>query len=414
MTWWVPSSNTPDSGLHRILFGRTPGTGEIPDSAVLPSDEDVRSRLALLQDRGGPTVEPAIPAAYVKMPAPVRSSASFTVGRFDRTLDTAWRRASYSALSAAGEQAAEGVGSEPETGERDDEVIAESAVTTTDSRVDAALRLVPSPMADLPAGTSFGTLVHAVFEHTDPQAPDLLAELTLRSAEQLARHSGPMTADQLAAALLPVLSSPLGPIAQHLTLSDLSVRDRLTELNFELPLAGGDRPTAQVLLGDVAPLLRRHLPRTDPMYGYADRLASPEMSWQLLRGYLTGSLDAVLRLPGPSYVIADYKTNWLGGEDAEPLSAWHYRPQALQQAMTHSDYPLQALLYSVALHRFLRWRQPGYDPEQHLGGAIYLYVRGMSGAATPIVDGLPCGVFGWRPPAALIVELSTMLDQGAS
>ena len=414
VTWWVPSSNTPDSGLHRLLFGRTPGTGEIPDSAVLPSDEDVRSRLAQLQARGGPTVEPSVPAATVTVPVTTRSSASFTVGRFSRELDTAWRRASYSALSAAGETGHEGVGSEPETGERDDEVIAETAVTAADPGVDAALRAVPSPMADLPAGTSFGTLVHAVLEHTDPQAEDLLAELIVQSAEQLSRHSGPMTAQQLAAALLPVLSTPLGPIAQGLTLSELSVRDRLTELNFELPLAGGDHPTAEVLLGDVAPLMRRHLPRTDPMYGYADRLASPEMSWQLLRGYLTGSLDAVLRLPGPSYVIADYKTNWLGGDDAEPLSAWHYRPAALQQAMTHSDYPLQALLYSVALHRFLRWRQPGYDPEQHLGGAIYLYVRGMSGAGTPIVDGLPCGVFGWQPPAALVVELSMLLDQGAS
>ena len=32
--------------------------------------------------------------------------------------------------------------------------------------------------------------------------------------------------------------------------------------------------------------------------------------------------------------------------------------------MGHSDYPLQALLYAAVLHRFLRWRQPGYDPEQ--------------------------------------------------
>ena len=55
--------------------------------------------------------------------------------------------------------------------------------------------------------------------------------------------------------------------------------------------------------------------------------------------------------------------------------------------MATSSYPLQAMLYCVALHRFLRWRQPGYDPEQHLGGVLYLYVRGMCGPATPLVDG---------------------------
>jgi len=80
--------------------------------------------------------------------------------------------------------------------------------------------------------------------------------------------------------------------------------------------------------------------------------------------------------------------------------------------MTHSDYPLQAMLYSVALHRFLRWRQPGYCAAQHLGGVLYLYVRGMCGPATPLVGGEPCGVFGWQPPGALVEELSAMLDGG--
>ncbi|MET3805910.1 exodeoxyribonuclease V beta subunit [Nakamurella sp. UYEF19] len=413
VTWWLPTSNTPDSGLHRLLFGRTPGSAEIPDNVTLPSDDDVRTKLAALQLAGGPVVEDAGAAdlkPVVHQPVPV---PRFSVGVFDRPLDTAWRRASYSALSAAGETAAPGVGSEPETGERDDETIAGDAGSGSGSPsapLSDSLRSVLSPMADLPAGTSFGTLVHAVLEHTDPQAADLRAELRTRSAEQLARHSGTMTAEQLAEALLPVLATPLGPVAGHLALRDLSTRDRLTELDFELPLAGGDRPTADVTLGELAPLLRRHLAADDPIAVYADRLASPEMSWQSLRGYLTGSLDAVLRLPGPRYVIADYKTNWLGGDDGEPLSAWHYRPLALQKAMTHSDYPLQALLYSVALHRFLRWRQPGYRPEVHLGGVLYLYVRGMSGADSPVVDGLPCGVFGWQPPPVLVQDLSSLLD----
>ena len=47
--------------------------------------------------------------------------------------------------------------------------------------------------------------------------------------------------------------------------------------------------------------------------------------------------------------------------------------------MLHCHYPLQALLYSVVLHRYLRWRQPRYDPQRHLGGVLYLYVRGMVG-----------------------------------
>jgi exodeoxyribonuclease V beta subunit len=117
----------------------------------------------------------------------------------------------------------------------------------------------------------------------------------------------------------------------------------------------------------------------------------------------------VLRMPGPRYVIVDYKTNWLGPID-EPLTARAYRPEALDEAMGHSDYPLQALLYAAVLHRFLRWRQPGYDPEQHLGGVLYLYLRGMCGPDTPLVEGSPCGVFAWRPPVALVEALSDLLD----
>jgi exodeoxyribonuclease V beta subunit len=77
--------------------------------------------------------------------------------------------------------------------------------------------------------------------------------------------------------------------------------------------------------------------------------------------------------------------------------------------MLHSHYPLQALLYSVVLHRYLRWRLPGYDPTVHLGGILYLYVRGMCGPDTPVVDGQPCGVFAWQPPASMVVALSDLL-----
>ncbi|OOK65641.1 putative aTP-dependent exoDNAse beta subunit [Mycobacterium kansasii] len=114
----------------------------------------------------------------------------------------------------------------------------------------------------------------------------------------------------------------------------------------------------------------------------------------------------VLRLPQQRYLVVDYKTNHLGATAAD------YSVDRLTEAMLHSDYPLQALLYVVVLHRFLRWRQPGYDPRRHLGGVLYLFVRGMCGAGTPIRDGHPAGVFGWRAPADLVVALSDLLDDG--
>jgi exodeoxyribonuclease V beta subunit len=72
------------------------------------------------------------------------------------------------------------------------------------------------------------------------------------------------------------------------------------------------------------------------------------------------------------------------------------------------------MLYAVALHRYLRWRLHGYDPATHLGGVLYLFLRGMTGPDVPRVGGQPCGVFSWRPPVALVTGLSDVLDRGGA
>ena len=432
VTWWAPTANTPASGLHRVLFGDRDFDGGVPDSVRVPSDEVAATRLADWQRREALVLERVGISTPAPRPPSSATPAALAVGVLDRDLEQAWRRVSYSSLAAAGSSGVllagsvggpggeppagdPGVGSEPEFTERADEEIGRPPLPV--GADDDRLRAIASPMAGLPVGADFGTLVHAVLETTDPRAADLAAEVRARCAEQLARSGFPLDPGPLAQALVPVLRSPLGPTAGGRSLADIDPRDRLTELEFELPLAGGDAPSnggvADLTLGDVAPVLRRHLSPDDPFAGYADRLAAPAFAGLPLRGYLTGSLDAVLRLPGPRYLVADYKTNWLGDLDAsDALSLWDYRPSALDEVMAGSDYPLQALLYTVALHRFLRWRQPGYRPETHIGGVLYLFVRGMAGPQTPVVAGRPCGVFAWTPPSTLVTGLSDLLDGG--
>jgi exodeoxyribonuclease V beta subunit len=279
----------------------------------------------------------------------------------------------------------------------------------------ASAASVPSPMAELPVGATFGSLVHAVLEHADPAADYFRAELLRLIAQQLVGGPVELHPGELPDALVAVCDSPLGPLAANRTLLSLGLPDRLRELDFEVPLAGGDTVAApaDVRLGHLAPLLRRHLPEGDAVRVYADALDNhPDLAAPSHRGYLTGSIDVVLRLDVDGqqrFLTVDYKTNWLGPVD-QPLTAHDYRPEMLDEAMAHSDYPLQALLYTVVLHRFLRWRLPGYDPAIHLGGVLYLYLRGMCGPTTPVVDGSPCVVFSWRPPVALVEELSDLLD----
>jgi exodeoxyribonuclease V beta subunit len=294
------------------------------------------------------------------------------------------------------------VSSEPEVGVRDDEV--EAVVVTAP----ASGHEVASPLAAMPAGAAFGSLVHAVMETADPGVPDLPDELERQVRRHLAWWPVDVDAAELAGALVPMHDTPLGPLTGGLTLRQIGVPDRLRELDFEIPLAGGDLRGAapHVSVSDVGELLRSHLPTSDPLAPYADRLMSAALGGQSLRGYLAGSIDVVLRLPAQRYLIADYKTNHLGDTAAD------YSFARLTEAMLHSDYPLQALLYTVVLHRFLRWRVPGYDPERHLGGVLYLFVRGMCGVDTPVYDGHPAGVFSWNPPAILVVALSDLLDEG--
>lgn len=409
VAWWSPAYYEPNGGLSRLLRGRRPGEALVPDRCepAKISDDDALTRLREWEAAGGPVIEESVIAPAP--PLPMRPVPTVLTSRhFHRSIDTAWRRTSYSGLIREAEP--RGVSSEPEVGDLDDEA-GDIPVAAPAPGPD-----MPSPMAELPAGAKFGSLVHAVLETTDPTAADLAAELQ----SQIRLHSVwwpvAVAPADLAAALVPLHDTPLGPLTGGLTLRHIGLPDRLRELDFELPLAGGDRRVGapEVRLADLAPLLRGHLPGDDPLACYADRLTGDELGDQPLRGYLTGSIDAVLRVPDGTdhrYVVVDYKTNWLGDPES-PLTAADYDRPRLVEAMLHSDYPLQALLYSAVLHRFLRWRVPDYDPARHLGGVLYLFLRGMCGAGTPVRDGHPCGVFSWQPPPTLTAALSDLLDGG--
>jgi len=419
VAWWSPAYDEPNGGLSRLLRGRRPGESAVPNrcSPTKITDADAWDRFREWEAVGGPVLEESV-VAPARRTIGAEPPSDLDTRHFHRAIDTTWRRTSYSGLIKVLESTATaGVSSEPEDTELDDEV-GDIPLAQAASGPD-----LPSPMAKLPMGAKFGTLVHAVLETTDPFAVDLAAEIEA----QIHRHSvwWPVNvpASELAAAMVPMHDTPLGPLADGLTLRQIGLRDRLREMNFEFPLAGGDvRGTApDIRLADVGSLLKSQLPVDDPLASYADRLIGDALGGQSLRGYLNGSVDAVLRIPDPEsgwrYLVVDYKTNWLGDPDRpsdRPLTAADYSRPRLAEAMLHSDYPLQALLYSVVLHRFLRWRQPDYDPAHHLGGVLYLFLRGMCGPDTPMLGGHPAGVFSWAPPAALVTALSDILDAGTA
>jgi exodeoxyribonuclease V beta subunit len=120
-----------------------------------------------------------------------------------------------------------------------------------------------------------------------------------------------------------------------------------------------------------------------------------------LHGMLKGFADLVFEHEG-RYWVLDYKSNWLGAGDGA------YHSQALTQAMAQHRYDIQGALYLQALHRLLRSRLGTlYQPQQHLGGAIFLFLRGIG---NPHTHG--CCVL--EPQMALLDGLDRLLNEPAA
>lgn len=125
---------------------------------------------------------------------------------------------------------------------------------------------------------------------------------------------------------------------------------------------------------------------------------------QPLLGLMSGKIDLVFRHDGRFHLL-DYKGNRLS-DPARP-NLLDYAPDAIAQAMAASGYRLQALLYTLALERYLRERLgAGYQRARDLGDCWYLFIRAV-GLRLP--DGTPCGVWRHRFDDALLDAAQAVL-----
>ncbi len=396
--WWSRTySNTECSPLHRMLFRRCDVVGPPEPSYPLdaPPGDGHPSGLPWLAP-AGIRVEECLPGTAPRLRATGEPPQRLALATFDRGVDPLWRRTSYSGLTEA-------VHARPPVALTAEAVVEDEPVAETPLLPEVAG--VPSPMADLPGGAAFGSLVHQVLENLDWNAPDdeLAERVRVATSTAFQRYPVPgVTPEALAQAMLPSLVTPLGRLTGDRPLAAIPVPDRLSELTFEFALGTARSRTT---LREVADLMAAWLPADDPLAGYPAELAHPQLATQVLRGFLTGSIDSVLRIRSGDdlrFVVVDYKTNRLGPAE---LTLDHYTEPLMVAEMLRTHYPLQAILYCVALHRFLAGRLPGYDPGRHLGGVGYLFVRGMGGREAAGGN----GVFSWFPPAGLVVALSDLL-----
>jgi len=271
-----------------------------------------------------------------------------------------WRVTSYSALQQQGGSAAQ--------------------LLLPRLDIDAAGNRVETVSPDMtphtfPRGASPGTFLHGLFENLDFTAqldPGWLAEQL-----QLGGFDGDW-AGVFYGWFEAILAAPLTDSGA--SLNQLGAKDKQVELEFYLPIDTDLDPRR------LDAIIRRYDPLSAPC---------PPLDFRQVRGMLKGFIDLVFRWQGRYYLL-DYKSNWLGeGSEA-------YTREAMAQAMQSHRYDLQYQLYTLALHRYLRHRLSGYNYEQHFGGVIYLFLRGVDPSQPSN------GIFTTRPDARLVDEMDAL------
>ena len=266
------------------------------------------------------------------------------------------------------------------------------------------------PLYDIAGSNIFGNTVHEIFDSINPASAQLNEDVHDEVEHRFVNTHSPEQRAKITEGIIASIHAPLGgPFAGN-TLHTLGTTHRLSELEFNFHLPHSDKGSFP--LSDIGALMLQHGNLDPHITAYAQDIAD-NPSTITVAGYMTGSIDAVFRVNSetskPVYVVADYKTNRLydpANSEQNPLTPYH--PDNLVASMVKDGFILQALVYSVALHRYLQWRQPGYDPNIHLGGVAYLYVRGMTGHSTDEPTPRPYGVYHWRPATELVLALDAL------
>ncbi|SFR62032.1 DNA helicase/exodeoxyribonuclease V, beta subunit [Marinobacter daqiaonensis] len=293
-----------------------------------------------------------------------------------------WWIASYSAIEYGG-VAGTGIAFTDEVEDAEAQNLLEESRLEEEASQRRATTLIRN-QHHFPKGAGPGTFLHDVLEWCTRQGLASIAGQPEQLRDQLARRCRTRGWSEWAAPLTDWLVTLIRqPLPLDRQGPDRVALGELTTLRPELEFWFESR---NVSIRDLDTLVRVHT------LNGADR---PEVEQQHFNGMVKGFIDLVFEHEGRYYVL-DYKSNALGEDDSA------YTRQAMGEAILEKRYDLQYVLYLLALHRLLKARLPDYDYDTHIGGAIYLFLRG--------VEAPSAGAFADRPPRVLIETLDALFD----
>ena len=410
VVWWANSKGMAISPLARLLFG---DHEDITEKTKIKDGDDARKRFTEMQNQIGldddnnqhlmHVTELDIDDASV-MPLEIDEFASHSIGVSSEFPPQAvrnwnWRRWSFSSLSSS----LKNEDSDSHRGGFDE---GESIIGSESSIPTDGLNYSGPGLFEMPAGAEFGTLVHQILEKVNFTSLTLKEDLIEIIREYGSETLRSIDVNNLAQGLLDSLGTHLDPLVPGFQLVDLDSRDRLAEMDFHFTLAKPEVSAEQIALTAA----------DEKSSLFAEYFGQLAQKWSAdggrnIAGLMTGSIDLLFRVRSGDrhkYFVVDYKSNRLHAP-GEVVSHFSYGVVSMKKAMEEHHYPLQALFYCVALHRFLSMRVSDYDIDRDLGGAGYLFVRGMVGGETPLVDGSRNGVLAWRPSTQTILKINALL-----
>ncbi len=236
-----------------------------------------------------------------------------------------------------------------------------------------------SPIGDFPRGPIAGTCLHKILERIDfNDIENQIKVSTIIEEELNIVNISNSFIEPIKILLNRIANIPLGGPLGNFKMKTLNSKSSIKELKFDIPICHEANPINTLELSSIF--------KEDAQNKYGSDYINKLMNLNIYSsGFLTGSIDQVFA-DNPNHEIAkwwvlDWKSNWIGSplskEDCSSCGPSNYSTARMDEEMYHHHYPLQAHIYLLALHRFLNWRLPGYSPKKHLGGYIYVFLRGL-------------------------------------
>ena len=350
------SSRSTKESRRSVLNWLVAGAGHDFDDwlAEPPGEAELSSRWQALA--GGPIAVQPLPKVERRQPLESMQDrgAEKRARTHRRPLRDQWRMASFSGLIAAVSKAEEAQPAVEEVRPDHDEIA--DALVATPQPVSAPAAQTPSLAADdilaFPRGAAAGECLHRMFELADFSDPHSWPDAIRGALRERPAPASPELAPRLPAMMHKLLADVVSTeLVPGMTLGQLDPRRRLNELEFLFAAPSLDFAALRGLLVE---------------HGYPDVALEPGG----LRGFVKGFIDMIVEHDGRFWIV-DWKSNHLGD------TAQDYGAAPLEAAMASHAYHLQALLYTVALHRYLKTRVRDYSYETHIGGYLYLFVRGV-------------------------------------